>query len=196
MLVNDELGAIDQILASAGDTVSAFENSRFFAMFNSNPTLNQDSTAVFATAHGNLAGSGGAPNLASIDAGRQSFRKMTSLTGNFLNVPPRILLTGPAQETAADLMVSRITPTVSPYVNPFSGKLRPVTDANISDTSWYLLAEPGRVPCFVYGFLKGSNGPRVQIFEPFGVQGMKVSLEHDFAVGAVDFRGGYRNPGS
>jgi hypothetical protein len=56
MLVNDDLGAIDQILGSAGTEVQVFENTTFFTMFNSNPTLNQDSTAVFASGHGNLAG--------------------------------------------------------------------------------------------------------------------------------------------
>jgi hypothetical protein len=64
MLVNDDLGAIDQILGSAGDMVHVFENTTFFQMFNSNPTLLQDSTAVFASGHNNLAGSGAAPSVA------------------------------------------------------------------------------------------------------------------------------------
>jgi hypothetical protein len=194
MLVNDELGAIDQILGSAGDTVLVFENNTFFTMFNSNPTLTQDTTAVFAEGHGNLASPGADPSVTTIGAARQALRSMKSLTGLFLNVPPRIILTGPAQETAADQMVTSITPTLTTAVNPFSGRLRSVSDANITDNSWYLFAEPGRVPCFVYGFLNGANGPRVRTFEPFGVQGVKVSLEHDFGVGAIDYRGVYKSP--
>jgi hypothetical protein len=39
------------------------------------------------------------------------------------------------------------------------------------------------------------RGPRTRIESQFGMQGVKVSLEHDFGVGAIDFRSFYRNPG-
>jgi hypothetical protein len=199
MLVNDDLGAIDQILNNAGDMVLVFENQTFFSMFNSNPALNQDGLSVFHATHGNLAATGGttggAPSVTLIGNGRQALRNMKSISGNFINVPPSIILTGPAMETAADQMITQITPTLTTSVNPFSGRLRSVAEANITDTSWYLLADPVRVPNFVYGFLAGSSGPRTRIYEPFGVQGVKVSLEHDFGCGPIDFRGGWKNPG-
>ncbi|MGY3278132.1 phage major capsid protein [Bradyrhizobium sp. S3.7.6] len=195
MLVNDDLGAIDQILGSAGVEVQRFENTTFYAMFNSNPTLNQDSTAVFASGHGNLAASGGVPSITTIGAGRKALRGMKSLSGIFLNVPPKILLCGPTQETAADQMVTAIAPTLTTSVNPFSGRLEVVSDANITGTEWYILTEPSQVPNYVYGFLNGSNGPRTRTFEPFGVQGIKISLEHDFGCGAIDYRGAYKDPG-
>jgi hypothetical protein len=59
-----------------------------------------------------------------------------------------------------------------------------------------VFTDPARLPCFIYGFLNGSTGPRTRTFEPFGVQGVKISLEHDFGVGAIDYRGAYRNPGA
>ncbi|MCS3689078.1 HK97 family phage prohead protease [Bradyrhizobium elkanii] len=193
-LVNDQLGAIDQILSSAGDMVLVFENVTFYNMLNSNPVLNQDGTAVFATAHGNLAATGSDPSITSIAAGRQALRQMKTISGNLINVPPSIILTGPAEETAADQMVATISPTLTTSVNPFSGRLRSVSDANITDKSWYLLTDPARVPNFIYGFLAGSGGPRTRTFEPFGVQGIKISLEHDFGVGAIDFRGAWKSP--
>src|SRR5258708_33111970 len=129
---------------------------------------------------------------------------MKSISGNFLNVPPAIILTGPAQETVADQMVTAIAPTLTTSVNPFSGKLRSISDANISNSTtfpaianyWYLFTDPARVPVFMYGFLNGANGPRTRTFEPFGVQGVKISLEHDFGCGAIDYRGAYLNAGS
>ena len=196
MIVNDELGAIDQILGSSGDAVRLFENATFFAMFNANPVLKQDGKAVWHAGHGNLAGAGGVINVTNVGAGRAALRGMKSLSGFLLNVPPRIILTGPNQETSADQLVATITPQLSTSVNPFSGKLQSVSDANITDNSWTLLADPAQLPCFVHGFLNGSNGPRVKTFEPFGTQGVQISLEHDFACGAVDFRGAYRNPGA
>ncbi len=196
MIVNDQLGAIDQILGSAGDTVRIFENSTFYAMFNSNPTLTQDGNPVWSAPHGNVAAAASVISVTSLAAGRASLREMRSLSKLLLNVPPRIILTGPAQETFADQIVSTITPLQFSAVNPFSGKLQSISDANITDNSWYLLADPARVPCFVYGFLNGSTGPRVRTFEPFGIQGVQISLEHDFGCGAIDYRGGFRNPGA
>jgi phage head maturation protease len=200
MLVNDDMGAIDQMLGSAGDAVLVFENSTWFTMFLSGtgangPTLQQDGLQVFNTAtHLNLAGTGAAPAIATIATARQALRQMKSIQGLYLNVPPRIILTGPIQETNADQMVTNITPTLTTSVNPFSGRLRSVSDANITDDSWYLFGEPTRLPCFAHGFLRGATGPRVRTFEPFGVQGIKVSLEHDFACGAIDFRSVYKSP--
>lgn len=200
MMVNDDLGAIDQILGSAGNEVTKFENTTFFAMFNSGslagPTLATDSVAVFAAGHGNLAGAGTAVTVAALGSARAALRGMKSLSGIYLNIPPRILLTGPAKETEADQIVTSITPALATSVNPFSGKLTTVVDANITDNSWYVSADPASVPNFVYGFLNGSNGPRTRTFEPFGVQGIKISLEHDFGCGAIDYRGMYRNPGA
>lgn len=196
MIVNDELGAIDQILGSSGDAVRLFENATFFAMFNANPTLSQDGNAVWHAKHNNLAAAGGVISVTNVGQGRASLRAMKSLTGFLLNVPPRIILTGPTQETSADQLVASISPQLTTSVNPFSGKLQSVSDANITDNSWYLLADPNQLPCFVHGFLNGSNGPRVRTFEPFGTQGVQVSLEHDFACGAVDYRGAFKNPGA
>jgi hypothetical protein len=133
--------------------------------------------------------------VTTIGAGRKALRGMKSLSGIFLNVPPKILLCGPTQETAADQMVTAIAPTLTTSVNPFSGRLEVVSDANITGTEWYIMTEPSQVPCFVYGFLNGANGPRTRTYEPFGVQGIKISLEHDFGVGAIDYRGAYKDPG-
>jgi hypothetical protein len=199
-LVNDDLGAIDQILGSAGDMVLVFENTTFFAMMLSaggaGPTLLSDGTAVFASGHGYLAASGGVPSVTTLGTARQALRGMKSISGNFLNVAPSIIFGGPTQGTTIDQVITSISPALVTSVNPFSGKLEKVIDANVTDTSWYVMSDPAHVPNFVYGFLAGSNGPRTKVYSPFGVQGVQVSLEHDFGVGAIDYRGGYRNPGT
>lgn len=204
MIVNDDLGAIDQILGSSGDATLIFENTTFFQMFNSNPVLAQDNIAVFANgaipgAHNNYLDTfvhgSNVPNITTIGAARAALRAMKSLSGYFLNIPPSIILTGPLNETTADQMVTAIAPTLTTSVNPFSGRLRSVTDANITTSDWYIAAEPGQLPCFVYGFLGGATGPRIRTEEPFGVQGVRISLEHDFGCGAIDYRGFFRNSG-
>jgi hypothetical protein len=76
-----------------------------------------------------------APSITTIGVARQALRQMRSISGNFLNVPPSIILTGPANETVADQMVTSITPTLTTSVDPFSGRLRSVSDANISNSN-------------------------------------------------------------
>ncbi len=196
-LVNDDMGALDQILASAGQMVLTFENTTFFNMMLSNPTLLTDSKAVWEATRtpANLV-LGGHPTVDTVSVGRKAMRQQKSLDGNFLNIAPAILLSGPAQETVVDQLLTTITPALVSSVNPFSGKLRPVSDANITDTSWMLFAEPSQLPNFVYGWLQGGYGPRIRNDEPFGVQGVAMSIEHDFGVGAIDFRGTFKNDGS
>lgn len=199
MLVNDNIGAIDQMLGSYGDMVSAFEENTFYAMklvaAGLGPVLNEDNKTVFHAGHGNLAGAGTAITTDALSAGRAAMRKQKNQSGNLINVQPRILLVGPDKETEADKAVAVITPTGAGDVNPFSKKLE-VIAGPITGNAWELYADPSVLPVFVWGMLDGYTAPRLRIENPFGVQGVGVSLEHDFGSGAIDFRGGYRNGGN
>ena len=199
MLVNDNIGAIDQVLGSYGDSVARFEEATFYAMKAANaglgPTLIEGNVSVFhAAKHFNLAAAGTAITTDALSAGRAAMRKQKNQSGAVLNLRPSILFVGADQETAADKAVAVITPTEAGDVNPFSKKLE-VLCGPVDGNAWELYADPSVSPVFVWGMLEGYTAPRMRIENPFGVQGVGVSLEHDFGVGAIDFRGGYRNPG-
>ncbi|MFG1262354.1 prohead protease/major capsid protein fusion protein [Xanthobacter aminoxidans] len=197
MLVNDNLGAIDQILAGQGTTVALFEETTFFAMKGTTgPTLKEDNTAVYHANHGNLAGAGTAIDVANLSAGRAGLRKMKRLDGNPMNLAPRILLVGPDKETEAQLITAQVTPTQASNVNPFSGTLETVVSSMIAGNAWELYSDLTFGANWQWGLLDGYTAPRLRIEEPFGVSGVAVSLEHDFGCGAIDFRFGYRNPGN
>jgi HK97 family phage prohead protease len=199
MLIDDNVGAIDQMLGSYGDTVSRFEEATFYAMKAANagngPTLNDGNAAVFnAGKHNNLAATGTDITSDDLGKGRAAMRKQVNQSGALLNLAPRILAVGPDKETSADRAIASITPVDEAHVNPFAGKLRTVV-MPVAGNAWELYADPSIAPCFVWGMLDGYNAPRLRIENPFGVQGVGVSLEHDFGCGGIDFRGGYRNPG-
>lgn len=201
MIVNDNLGAIDQILGSAGQRVSDWENgiayTSLLSASGAGPTLLTDTTAVFASGHSNLAGSGTIIDIANVGVGRAAMMKQTTIDGLKANFVPMTLLCGPDKLTQAEQLLTLITPALIASAVPDSlRRLNPVGDANISGNPWYLFADPAIAPCFVYGYLDGFDGPRMTSQQEFGVQGMSVKLEHDFGVAAVDFRGGYRNPGA
>lgn len=198
-IVNDDLGAFDQVFGSIGRMVARFENATFYAMKAANsgagPKLS-DAKALFHADHGNLAGSGGAIDVTTIGAGRAAMRKQKGLDNDPLNIPPKTLLVGPDQETLAEQFLAPIQPVEGGKVNPFSGKLDIVTDAAITGNAWELYADPADLPVFHYGYLADAPGPRVLTEEGFNVDGMSFRVTEDFYAGATDYRGGYRNPGA
>ncbi|WP_158966245.1 head maturation protease, ClpP-related [Chachezhania sediminis] len=192
MMINDDLGAINDLLSSYGETVAFFEEKTFYA--GALTAKLADDVDLFHADHGNLAGAGTAITTAALSAGRTAMRQQKSIDGLSLNLAPTTLLVGPAKETEAEMIVAQITPTDATAVNPFSGRLRPVVTTEITGNAWYLLSD--RAPCWVYGFLDGAEAPRVRTEEPFGAQGFAMTVEHDFGFGACDFRGGYKNAGA
>jgi ATP-dependent protease ClpP protease subunit len=201
MLINDDLNAIAQVIADQGRMVARKEDALFYAMLlsgaNANgPTLAETTRQVFNTTDLTLAGTPAAITVPSLNIGRASLRKRKSLDGGDLEIVPAILLVGPDKELEAQQVVAPIQAQQAGNVNPFSGTLQVVTTAKITGNAWYLFADPSDVPNFVYGYLSGYEAPRMRMDEPFGYQGTALTIEHDFGVGAVDFRGGYKNAGA
>ena len=201
MIVNDEMDAIAQIIADRGRAVARFEDKVFYTMLLSGsnadgPTLTETTRQVFNTTDLSKAGSAAAITVTSLSVGRASLRKRAGIDGEKLNIPAAILLTGPDKETEAQQIVAPIQAQSAGNVNPFAGTLRVVSSPYITGNAWYLFADPADVPCFIHGFLSGFEGPRMRMEEPFGRQGVMLSLEHDFGVGAIDHRGGYKNAGA
>jgi HK97 family phage prohead protease len=198
-IVNDDLGAFDQVIGSIGMVVARFENAIAYAAKAANsgngPKL-ADNVNFFNASHGNLAGSGGAPDVTTLGAGRAAMRKQVDLDGNPLNVAPKIILTGPDIETTVQQMLAPIQAAQASNNNPFAGTLEHVVDAHITGNSWELYANPGELAAYNYGYLADAPGPRVMTEEPFNIDGIAFRVTEDFYFGAVDYRAGYRNPGA
>lgn len=201
MLINDDMGAIAQVIADQGRMVARKEDALFYAMMLSGsgtngPALLETSRQVFNTTDGTLASANAAVTVASVALGRAAMRKRKSLDGADLGIDAAILLVGPDKELEAQQLLAPIQAQQAGSVNPFSGSLQLVVTPKLTGNSWYVFANPADVPNFIYGFLSGYEAPRLRMDEPFGYQGTALTIEHDFGVGAVDFRGGYRNIGA
>lgn len=198
-IVNDDLAAFDDVFGSIGLVVSRFENATFFAMKAQNsgngPKLS-DNVNFFNSAHGNLAGSGAAVDVTTLGAGRAAMRKQKDLDGNVLNIGPSIILNGPDTETAIEQYLAPIVAAEGAKVNPFASKLQQVTEGSITGNSWELYADPTELAAFNYGYLADAPGPQVMTKEGFDHDGIAFRVTEDFYAGAVDYRGGYRNPGA
>lgn len=196
MLVNDRLGAIGELLGGYGRTVALFEEVAFYAMMLSANTKLSDNKVVFHADHDNLAGAGTAITVAAVGAGRAAMRKQKSLDGNPINIGPSILLVGPDKETEAQQFLAPLVVNAQANVNPIAASLSSVVSGQLTGNAWYLFANPADAPVYKWGFLDGYEAPRIRLDEPFGTQGLAMTVEHDFGVGATDFRGGYKNPGA
>lgn len=202
MMVNDDLQAIDRMLSSRGQAVAAFEDSAFFAMMLSGanadgPTLLETTRQVFNVTDKTKAGTAAAITPVSIATGIADMRSRKNVSGEtYIAVEPRFLLTGPAKEFEAMQLLAPIQAAQASNVNPYVGKMTPITSPYITGNAWHLFADPAAVPSFMYGYLQGESGPRMRMDEPFGQQGIAYSVELDFGVGAIDFRGGYKNAGA
>jgi hypothetical protein len=194
MLINDDLGAIAELLTSYGASVALFEEVTFYAgAFNGKLADGKD---VFHADHGNLAAAGSAITVDSVGDGRKAMGLQKSVDKKpLLANPARIMLVGPNQLTEAEKLLASITPATVSTVNIFSGKFELVETSQIADNSWNLFADPVTGSNYRWGYLEGYEAPRVRMDEPFGSQGFSMSVEHDFGCGATDFRFGYRNPG-
>ena len=123
-------------------------------------------------------------------------RKQAGLDGAKLNIQPSILLVSPDKETEAQSFITPVVVNDQTKANPWSATLEPIVAGELTGNAWYLFADPAESPVYKYGYLDGYTAPRIRIDEPFGTQGMGMTVEHDFGVGAVDYRGGYKNPGA
>lgn len=203
MLVNDDLGAFTDFGAMIGRRVADYENALAYNLVNTasgdGPTLAEGSAAVFATGgtRNNKASSASTVTAVALGLGFNAMGAQTSLDGLKLNLQPRVLVCSLIQQFVAAQFATQVNnPTSAGNVNVFSGRFEVVTDANIPNNRWYLFADPEAAPVYVYGYVGGQEGPMVRVHQYVpGTDGLAIEVVHDFAVGAIDFRGGYFNSG-
>lgn len=201
MLVNDSLGAIAQILSDRANAVTRYEDRTFYLMAfgganGDGPTLMETGRQVFNTNDKTKAAAGSAIDIAALSAGRKALRTRKTVDGAEMELTGAIVVVGPAKETEAQQILAPIQAQQAGNVNPFSGTLQTVVTAKIDDNRWFMFASPEEAPVFEWGLLEGYSAPRMRWDQPFGVQGVSMSLEHDFGCGAIDYRGGWKNPGN
>ena len=195
-LINDDLGAFRDWGNTAGRMAAETEANLLMTLLLSNPTMGEDSKALFHADHGNL-GTAGAVAIASLDEARKAMRGMKALDGvTPINAAPKFLLVGPEMETTAEQILASIYAATAADVNNFSGKLTLLVEPRITDDSWYVFADPASLPVLEYSYLSSAQGPQMASREGWDVLGMEFRVVLDFGCGAVDWRGGFKNAGS
>ena len=207
-IINDDMSVLDRIPEEAANAGRRKEDILAVGILTSNPTLDVDSTALFHEAdHGNLAGSGAAPSVSSLNDGRHAMRTQTATAdtgdGNpvYLNIEPYAIL-GPAalEGTIRELVQSDAKPDTSNETkNIWQGALEigihPMFD-NSSESEWFLSADPRRAAALEMAFLESERRPQVESEVQFSTGDMRIKVTHCAAAAAVAYRGVYKNPGA
>ena len=199
LLINDDLNAFTQIPMFQGQKVQRTENEFFWDLILT-PQLMADNIAIFHADHSNLAAAGSALSVDSLSEGRTAFRLQEDPDGKRrLNLVPKYLVVPAALETAAQRLVTMITPRNATDVNPFSGQLEIVVESlldgdSASTTPHYLFGNMMMGPMAEKAMMNGV-GPQVTLRDSFDTDGMRTKIKHYFGMRVIDFRQFYKNPG-
>jgi len=202
MIINDDLRAFDRISQLFGAAAKRKEGDIVYSLINNNPPM-QDGHNLFSDVHKNDAKTASVITTNAISTGRAAMRKQKGIQGNaYLDITPEFLLTPVEMETDAEVLLRSISIVDdnknSGVINPFNGKLKPISDPRLSDTSttaWYLIANPSQTETIEVAFLDGEEQPYTEEDAIFDRDGIGIKIRHDFGAGIMDYTGFYRNTG-
>ena len=203
LLINDDIGYIQSLADGLGRTGNRTIERAVYALLNSNPVL-KDGNALFSAAHGNLANPGTAIGVETLDAARTAMMLQKApgeVNDEYLDIVPKILLAHVGIAGKARVVVT------SQYDPDAENKLQRgnmvynmveqiVPTPRLPQLAWYLFADPNVAPVIEVVFLNGQREPEITQDEDFRTSGLAWKVELPFGVGAIDFRGGYKNPGA
>jgi hypothetical protein len=198
MLINDDLGAFNDLIAAFGYQASRLENKTVYAILNTNGNMS-DSTALFHANHGNL-GTGAIGNTG-LDAMFTAMAVQKGMDGStVLNLNPEFLIVPAAKKSTALTAMMAVGPNVKTSdQNWFAGRLQVVADAELDGTStsvWYAACNPAIAPAVEYAHLQGAEGPQILRKEnEDAILGVQLYAWLDFGAKAVDWRPIYKSSG-
>lgn len=199
MLINDDLGAFNDLIGAFGVQAARLENKTVYAILTTNGNMS-DNVTLFHADHGN-SGTGAIGNTG-LDSMFTAMKTQTGIDGvSVLNLTPRFLIVPAAKEATARASLMAIGPNVKATdQNWFAGRLEPVADAELdgtSTTAWYGACDPADAAGIEYCHLEGAEGPQfIRKDNESGVLGIQFYAFLDFAAKAIDWRPLYYSTGS
>lgn len=207
MIVNDDMGVFTQLLAKLGRAAKLTIEVDVYALLAQNsgdgPTMS-DGVALFHTSsHGGNKTTGAAITAANLDLDRVAMASQRDPNSNeYLDLRPAILVLPTSLGGQARILnTSQYDPdTVANKAqmkpNIVNGLFRDIVDTpRIASTRRYLFADPSIAPVIEVAFLEGQSEPVLETRDGWNTDGTEMKVRHDYAVGAVDWRGAVTNAG-
>jgi ATP-dependent protease ClpP protease subunit len=200
-IVNDDMDVFSGLAVDLGRAAKLTIEIDVYALLNSNPAMN-DGKTLFHADHGNLAQAGAAPSVAAFDAIRVAMAQQKDLSGNeYLDIRPSFLLLPIGLGGAARVVNgSQYDPdAVNKLQRPniVNGLFSDIVDTpRLAGTAYYAFADPNIAPAIEVVFLNGVTEPFTDSQDGWRVDGVEWKVRHDYGVGAVNYRSGYKQPGA
>lgn len=200
VIINDDLGQIRDMADGYGRSGARTIERYVYILIIANPALS-DGIPLFHASHGNLAAAGVAPSMAAIDAARlaMSLHTLPGEADDYLDILPTIALVGSgALGTFTQIINAEFDPTQpgAQLPNIVRNLISSIVATPRIGSAWYLFADPNVAPVIEVAFLNGQREPRVVEEEDFRTGGISWRIELPFGVGAIDYRGAFKNPGA
>ncbi len=204
-IIDDDLGAFDDIRTRLGAGAARTLNSVFWKTFLNNSSFFTAALGNFISGADTALGDDGA----GLQKGISAFRKLKSPDKKRIGGVPTILLVPPELQFVAQRLYQSTTidpggggPTGT--ANIHAGRYRPVVADWLSDPefagssvkAWYLFRDPGVLAPVVVSFLDGVQTPTVEAAEAdFNKLGMQFRGYFDFGVDLAEPLAGIKSKG-
>jgi len=200
-VINDDLNAFTRIPSRMGRAAKRTIGNLVYAVLTDNAAMS-DNIALFNSSHSNLAGSGAAPTVTTLDAARaaMAIQKDPDSHAAALNIRPRYFLVPVELEgVASTLMNSEFDPAKTQRTpNHVRSLATVISDGRLSTNStkaWYLAADANQHDTIEVAYLNGNDQPMLEQRDGWNVDGVEFKVRIDAGVKALDFRGLYKNAG-
>ncbi len=199
-VINDDLDMIGKTPMKMGRAARRTVGNLVYAILNDNPNF-ADGTALFHSTHGNLAGSGAIPSVATFDAAETAMmeQKDSDQHAKALNIVPKYVLAGAKHKNKIrQLLGSFADPSQanSGVINTMQNALVPVIDARISGNAYFFAADPNAVDTIEVTYLNGIETPYIEAKDGWSIDGSEMKIRLDAGVNLLGYRGLYKNPGA
>jgi hypothetical protein len=214
-IINDDMGAFDDIRTRLGRGSAKKFNKIFWAAF-------LDNSSFFTSGRGNyITGStttlltdlvGLQLGVAAFDAlttpSADGSKKLGRAMGDRVGGEASMLLVPPGLFVAADVIYKNAnlgSGTANSAANTFAGKYRPIKVSQLADsnftgysaTAWYLLRPKEVLPAMVVSFLDGVETPTVESADAdFKELGIQFRGFHDFGASQAEYLCGIKSKGA
>ena len=202
MIVNDDLGAFNGLLAEFGKMAKRTANGIVYDLLQAKGDyasyVMKDGVAIFNTAtHKNLASSGAALSASTLEAAITAMKRQTTAAGDALNILPRFLMVAPEQEITALSIINSLASTTdnknSNVINPFYKAMTVIVDSELDAGAWYLAGGSRTIKA---GYLSGTGRRPIVQLDNTSLTRTVFQGVFDFGVVAEDYRSMYKNPGA
>ena len=203
-MVNDDLGIFNSVLSELGRAAKLSIEVDFYAMLALNGGLGpvmDDGKTLFHADHNNIAATGAAPGVDSLDALRVQMAQQKDPSGNeYLDLRPSVLAVPIGLgSTARVLNGAEYDPDVTGKFqkpNVVRGLFGEIVDTpRLAGKRYYAFGDPSNAPTFEVVFLNGQQEPMLEQNEAWRMDGTEFKVVFDYGMDAVNYRSAVTNAG-